>query len=252
MSEYAPGVYTGMPDEEYFAIDALSRTDLTSWIKPYKGDPRVLIVGSALHSAVLMSDFEEKYICPPKDHPLENFKLNRNDGKRYELDLRTTSGRIPLKKKEWDAVMTWRNAIGLDAEAWGLIEGATGIEVVVVGRFPHSDLLCKAKIDVVRPNSLIDIKTTSCADAREFQQAIVKYGYANQAAWYLDLYAEVTGTDKGADSLPRRWAFLCVGKDTHDVWVHTLDWTEQHGWDILSHGRQWRQDMMTIFERYST
>jgi hypothetical protein len=42
---------------------------------------------------------------------------------------------------------------------------------------------------------LVDYKTTTDANPARFGKALAAYAYHSQAAWYLDLYARVTGRD---------------------------------------------------------
>ena len=89
-----------------------------------------------------------------------------------------------------------------------------------------------------RRKCLADLKTTGYRTAAEFKDAIVKFGYASQAAFYVDLYASVTG-----EYLP--WVFVCVSKDTFDVWYEVMT-NEQ-----LAFGRRWYQDVLTLYERHN-
>lgn len=71
-----------------------------------------------------------------------------------------------------------------DCEVSAVLEGAPGL---------------KARFDWLRPDGIIlDLKTTISAHPDAFEQAIFKYGYHIQAAWYSQVYQLVTGKDPEA------------------------------------------------------
>lgn len=51
----------------------------------------------------------------------------------------------------------------------------------------------KARPDYVRPESLVDYKTTTSANPKEFARRAFALGYHQQAAWYLDVLKAATG-----------------------------------------------------------
>ena len=70
-------------------------------------------------------------------------------------------------------------------EAASLLQQVRHHEMVRLFVDEQSGLPCKAKLDAVAEDFVIDLKTTAAASLREFEQAILKYGYDRQAAHYL-------------------------------------------------------------------
>ena len=93
-------------------------------------------------------------------------------------------------------------------------------------------------LDMVREKSIWDLKTTSHVNEAMWLDSEVDYGYINQAEWYASLYAALNGTYKP-------FCFLCVSKrEPHNVWIRKVP---NH---LMAMGRQWRQDVLRLYERY--
>jgi PDDEXK-like domain of unknown function (DUF3799) len=106
-------------------------------------------------------------------------------------------------------------------------------EVIKIGAkeqsyyFEAAGLPCKAKLDIVVNDELIvDIKTTSSQNYIEFLDAISKFDYHRQAAFYLD------ATQKAKD-------FVFIGLQKHPpfevFYVEISKWT---GSDSIPYGRK--------------
>jgi hypothetical protein len=50
----------------------------------------------------------------------------------------------------------------------------------------QTGLRCKGRLDSIRPDLFIDLKTTRDPAYGPFQRAIINYGYDAQCAWYFD------------------------------------------------------------------
>ena len=48
-----PGVYEGVPEEDYHRWDAVSKSNLTSYVRPMGKPGRGLLIGSLVHSMLL-------------------------------------------------------------------------------------------------------------------------------------------------------------------------------------------------------
>ena len=247
-----PGIHHNIPEQVYRDDPALSKSDLDRFVSPDKKLQRsAAIVGSALHCLLLEGPeaSAERFITAP-DH----FVLNRNADKHED-------GKLVARGKLWfaefceqhpgKAVMTPGDrelvgemyaAVKADERAMKFLSAPGENEVSVVGAIDKFKTLCKCRIDAVRKGCLVDVKTTSCLDKAMFLDAIPKYGYATQAAFYADLYASATDTE------PMPFVHLCVAKKpengSYSVWVEPLN-AEQ-----MAFGRKHYRDLLALYERF--
>jgi exodeoxyribonuclease VIII len=77
--------------------------------------------------------------------------------------------------------------------------------------WPYRDIVLKSRLDKYIPesNTIVDLKTTKCAEFNNFSKDIVKYKYHVQAAFYSDLVQFHTG------KVP---TFLIVAVETFAPW----------------------------------
>jgi len=234
MSWPEPGIHPNIAEAEYHAAAPASHSTIRSWIKPRKLG-RVGLIGSATHALWLegRAAFDERYISVDED-----FDLRPRAGRERAAEIIGDSGKELLRFKERSLVERMFMALGRSDEAQQLI-AAPGInELSVVGQFEGFSQMYRARIDMQRRASLWDLKTTNEINEAQWIDAEVKYGYFNQAAWYSALYAAVTG-----DQLP--FGFVCVSKiEPHNVWTRIVP---NH---LMAVGHRWREDVLTLYERY--
>ena len=70
---------------------------------------------------------------------------------------------------------------------------------------PETGLLCKCRLDAVKPDTVVDIKTTLDASTKAFARDAYNYGYHVQAAHYLQGVEATTGHHP-------KWYFLVIEK----------------------------------------
>ena len=105
-----------------------------------------------------------------------------------------------------------------------LMEGAhTQVAVVAEMQEPETGMVVKVKclLDIVPDNAtqLADLKTMSRMDSpRELSSTVHNFGYAYQAALYLDLWNAATGEERG------EWVLACQqAEEPYEVVVRQLD-----------------------------
>jgi hypothetical protein len=84
----------------------------------------------------------------------------------------------------------------------------------------QTGLPCKASLDMWLPDEglIVDIKTTSARNQREFEQACYVYEYDRQAAWYLDGCRQVG--EQADQARPDRFVLLGIQKQKpHNLYV---------------------------------
>jgi exodeoxyribonuclease VIII len=77
--------------------------------------------------------------------------------------------------------------------------------------WPYADLVMKARMDYYLPesNTIVDLKSTKCAQMHIFSRDIIKYRYHIQAAYYSDIVEFHTG---------QRPTFIIIAVETFAPW----------------------------------
>ncbi len=215
------GIQIGLTDAEYFAHPAINCSGLKTILqktpmhfKHQQTEPRketaALKIGSAVHCYTLETiAFNERYVIAP------TLDKRTKDGKAAWAELES-SGRIILTEDEGELVMNTARAVLTHPTASKLLDNGTP-ETSVFAEIDGVEVKCKC--DYLRAGAaIIDLKTTD--DVGEFSRSITKWGYAQQAAWYLDVL-EAAGEPVGA------FVFVVVEKNApHAVGIFELseDW----------------------------
>lgn len=228
--DYPCGVYASMPDSVYFSIDAVSHSKVKSYLTQSREraklmeeqevkDTKALRQGKMIHKAVLEpQDFMNEYKLPEvklKDFLVGELKelckqinIKPKAGlKKQELidlissetgyDDNADDGRIVIAHDEYEMVQGIMNNIA-NGEHKDLFTGGYA-EVVVIWEDEEIGVKCKAKIDYLRIDKVIDLKTIEPKKETQFgiygvgedvfrHIAIKSFfkdnGYATQMAWY--------------------------------------------------------------------
>ena len=197
-----------MPFRDYLAYPGMNASGLRQMIKSplhYQHEhqhPSVstasMNLGTCVHGLVLEGE-EVYHVMPPE--------FKRRAGKAYDA----WRGGLPadaiiLNKKEEAQVLGMAHGIRSNPDARqvfaGLLECPYVTEHNVLWNHPQHNVPCKARLDLVIPTpegylNVVDIKTTSGgADASNFGNAIARYDYHMQAAWYFMAAAQEFGIDE--------------------------------------------------------
>jgi len=208
-----PGVYQ-MPDEHYFALDAVSNSDLKQVIRSpahyraYKDNPEEqkdtpdMFMGRALHCTVLEpEEFFNRYAILPATAPNKPTKAQLNAKNPAEKSVEAITFWHEFKEKAGDKdILTAIQAdeylkigeiIRNHPELKNLLSGGMA-ERVVIAEDPVTGELCRCKTDyAVKLGDLrviIDLKSAEDARPEAFQRNAYKYGYFNQAPFYSDIW----------------------------------------------------------------
>jgi len=226
-----PGVYDGVPATVYHDMDLISASGLKTLdgdcAAQYRFDAdnpsddasNASDIGSAAHFAFLEPhDFERKVVRLDVD----SFQTR---AAREMRDIARAEGRTALKAKDFDTVLAMREA--LVRQVGNLFVGGAA-ERIYVWRDTRTGVLCKARVDYVRPNLLIDYKTSGSANPRAFRARCWDNGHHIQAWFYLYGHEMLTG-----EAASWRWVvqstkapFLVTA---HKPTASLLGWAEQQG-----------------------
>ena len=176
-----------MNDKEYFAQKAVSQSTLKLLRKSPaharyaldnpKEPSAAMQLGTCLHALVL----ENKVVYATLP---ESAKGNSNAAKLIKANFALeNAGKIVLSADDAEAVRLMAASVKAHPAASKLL--ALMIEPEKAIAWQESDLTMKGKIDGLLPFGVLDLKTTTSAEMKEFEKSIFKFGYHIQAAHYL-------------------------------------------------------------------
>lgn len=149
-----------------------------------------LAIGKAIHCALLEPTLlEQKFAVVP------NINRRTKVGKaEYAAWVEANGAKTILRESEMDTVRRVMEKIRGESFFGQFLEPGLK-EVSFFAPCDFTDLHLRGRLDNFIPelNVIIDLKTTDCARRAVFNHDIEKYGYAMQAAWYMDLVLMATG-----------------------------------------------------------
>jgi hypothetical protein len=180
-----PGVWE-LTDPEYFDLGGhLSSTGVREllacpakfrWNQLNARPPkRAFDVGHAAHQLVLGAGPGLVYIDADEW---------RSKAVKDEVAAVREAGGVPLRPADWHAVHDMAAAIQKHPVAPKLLTHGVP-ERALLWTDPATGVPCRAKPDWMRPDGLVDLKTTDRADPEHLRKAVWNFGYYLQAAWYL-------------------------------------------------------------------
>jgi hypothetical protein len=210
----AEGIYPGLPEPVYRSAPGISQSNLKEvlvsplhyWTKinsPPTPPTPAQRIGTITHSLVLQNKVQ--FVVLPEDAPKKPTKAQR-DAKKPSPDTveaiawwdkfeANNKGREVLDKEEAAHIYGMRQSVLDHPIAGEILRRATSAEVAAFKRHESTGLLMKGLADVVCTDdnnyiTIPDLKTCQygCASKEEFSKQIFNWGYAFQAAYYLDLF----------------------------------------------------------------
>ncbi len=165
-------------------------------------DTSAMLLGRATHCAVL----------EPERFPIDFVVFDgARRGEPWQKFLDANPNRDILTRPEYDKCLAIKRSVLKHPEAKRLLR--TGWkEHIYRWRDEPSGLMCKLRADLVKRQSVWDLKTTRSINEHDFQRTVATYLYHGQAAYYL------AGTKR------REFGFIAVeSEEPHDVAVYELD-----------------------------
>jgi hypothetical protein len=226
-----PGIYKGMKDADYRAIEAVNVSSLKEMRKSEKHYLHELDkeqerkdafdIGNAFHYRVL-----EPHRYSDDVLVLPDLNLRTKAGREEKARLiKENPGKAVIKEYDDYRIKQMSHAVKKHKVAQPFLAHAVEKEVVAI--WEEGDILCKAKIDMVvdHPDHglcLVDLKSSICASPSSFGMSIAEYGYFLQGAFYLNGFAKANGKPAGSF-----WWIVCEKEEPYGVGVY-----RQHKDDI--------------------
>lgn len=193
--ELEQGIFE-LTDEEYFApqlaATTLSSTGARELLKP--GGParfrhqldngtsevrREYDLGHAVHTLVLGSGPEPVPFAGTGANPEA---WQKNDDKAAVAKLRA-EGKVPLRPSDYAAAQAMAAAVKAHPIA-GKLFAAGRPEQTLIWQDETTGVMCRSKVDWLRPDGIVDLKTAEAADEAALSRAVHNYGYYVQDAFY--------------------------------------------------------------------
>ncbi|MER7167260.1 PD-(D/E)XK nuclease-like domain-containing protein [Micromonospora sp. NPDC000207] len=197
MTITVPGVYD-MTEDDYHAHPALSSTGARKLLSPscpalFHHDrengsehKREFDLGHAAHMLVLGAG--------PEIHVVDagNYQTK---AAREDRDAAYTRGEIPLLPAEFDTVQAMAGKLRQHPRAAELFAPDGVAEQSLFWVDAETGVQCRARLDYLTTNRIVDYKTTTSANPGHIAKAVDNFGYHQQDDWYrtgaieLDLVA---------------------------------------------------------------
>ena len=190
-----------------------SAAHMLAAMSPRDATPAMLL--GSLVDAMLFSpaDLALRFVAAPDVD--RRTKAGREQWDAFNAGL--SDGCRAIDSETWEKAQRMVDGIRANRTARALLNGHR-YQTPMVWVDPDTGVRCKAMCDSVLPGvTVTDLKTTTCADAREFARAAASMAYHMQAAFYCDGWRECTG-----EELP--YTFIVVESvEPHAVAVYRLD-----------------------------
>lgn len=206
---FVPGVFTDMPAETYFAIEAMSQSGTKTMLRTpqhYRlerdqpSEPTAAMqFGTAVHTGVLQPDRFDATVAR-----MRKVDGRTKAGKEYREGFkRECAGMIVLDEEEHDAARRCIDAVRAHPGARHLLRDAiTETSLFWVDR--EFDVPCKARLDIRSHGGITDLKTTQDASPDAYARSIATFAYDVQAAFYF------SGHEHLLDATPEFFAHIAV------------------------------------------
>jgi len=218
-----PGIYRGIPAEEYHRWDAISNSWISrivngslkhfQWEREHPREPsKAMLHGTVLHALCLEPlEFAQRFAVEPK---LDGrTKAGREARAQFE---KLSEGKVVIPRAMYSECVPMAKALMAHAKSRELLADGEP-EVSLVWEDQDTHVRCKARLDYLLPPLIGDVKTTRDGDPFKFSRACNDYGYHRQAAFYVD-GAQLLDLDVSA------FVFATVeSKPPYDVVVYAAD-----------------------------
>lgn len=187
-----PGVFRGLPFEQYLQMPGVSKHELDLVSKSPAHYQAAKENPTEVTAAMQFGTAAHAWILEPKSAPDQVIvapKVDRRTkaGKEAYAQFEMMAGkRVVVSDEDARHLSKMSAAVGSHKLAGRLINDAREIEVSCQWKDERTGTLCRCRPDAISGNFIIDLKTTYDASRHAFASTLYKYRYHVQAAYYLD------------------------------------------------------------------
>lgn len=226
-----PGIYHGVHHRDYNDIDALRNSYLKKILKcpanvlvEDSEETKALVLGRAAHAMTLEGDdaFHSEFVVLPEEAPKrptdrQIFAKKPSPETVYAVEWWNhfyirAAGKGILTAEDYQRLCGMRDSVRSHPFAKLLLaEGVSETTVVFDVEVDGQKVRCKVRPDrtpAVKMKVLIDLKSTEDAGYDAFLRSCKRFGYFQQAAFYIDGYNSARNDGPEMDS----FAFIAVEK----------------------------------------
>lgn len=182
--------YRNLPCINWSTLSAgrKSMAHLRHAIEHGREDTESFAFGRAVHMLALQPEnWDREFAVAPKCD--RRTKAGREEYAEWSKDA---AGREPVTQSEYFDAKRVADAVRGNSEAMALLEGAE-IEKPLIWTDPASGLQCKGRCDAIRPEAIVDLKTSKSCAPRSFTSSVFNFGYHAQLSFYCDGAAVLDG-----------------------------------------------------------
>lgn len=185
-----------MPAREYHAHPGINATTLKAvakyplakvlWDMEHRTHKPAFDIGTAAHSLILEGHMEGIEVVDADSW--------RTKAAKEQADEIRARGMTPMLAHDIAPIEDMAASVRSHPVAGDLLEGIAA-EVSVFGDLYGTQ--AKARLDGWHEDTadIVDLKTVQSADPAEFHRDVLRWGYHQQAAHYVDLMSEITGRE---------------------------------------------------------
>lgn len=214
-----PGLHDAIPEADYHADQgSLSQSGAKllldspaayQWELEHPRPPsEAMVLGSALHTEVLGVG-PEVVVIPPTGR-----KKIEQEAHAAALAAAEAAGHIALSPEQYERMTGMAKALRDHPTAPGLLDGRA--EVSAWCPDDETGVMRRARVDVLRDDLAVDLKSALSASPGGFSRACASFGYYIQHPWYVDLLRDLGHEVRG-------FVFVVVeSHPPHNVGVYEL------------------------------
>lgn len=191
-TEYT-GIVHGLDELVYHRLPGLASTGAKRliqrspahyrWEQEHRTEKAAYDFGHVVHGLVLGTGLEVDVI---------DADSWRSKAAQDERRAAYAAGHVPMLAADYDRAVNAALAVKVHPVAGPLFHGGSA-EVSLFWTDETTGVECRGRLDYLRPDGIVDLKTTRDANPADFGRAVAKFGYDLQTAWYRGGYEAITG-----------------------------------------------------------
>lgn len=136
-----------------------------------------LSLGRLVHTLVIEPDcFVDEFFLAP------TFGRSKADLEKKASMFADNPGKTLINEDQWLTAQAMVNAVHASETCRQLLSAVTDGEITAI--FNRCDVWCKARLDMITADIIVDLKTTRDASPAEFAKSAAKYNYWTQQEFY--------------------------------------------------------------------